>query len=364
MIAIFSFPNDVHARSVEWGVRRHGREVAIIPTTDYPDRLAVSIAIGRVPGFEANGRWRVGLPGSPTAVWNRRFLRPSPPQNADPRDHALIVHSSQHLFRAMRAMVWPDAFWVNDATAQVLATNKLLQLSVAQKCGLRIPETLVTNDPSKLEQFCARHDTIAKPLIPMMWAGQGKAAVTYTARMAFDAISDRRAIENCPMIYQENIRKSAELRVVMMGREFFAFRIDGYASPEAAQDWRVAHSSQVQFAACPLSEDLQARLIAFADHLGLVFGVFDLIETGASDAVFLEVNEQGQFLFLEERVPEAPLLDAFCQFLMSGRKDYTYTQTPTPVRFADFSGSDEWQSELERIDAIHKPYEFGDVHEL
>jgi hypothetical protein len=51
--------------------------------------------------------------------------------------------------------------------------------------------------------------------------------------------------------------------------------------------------------------------------LGLVFGCFDFIVTPTGDYIFLEVNEMGQFLFVED-YSGLPLLDAFTEFLIQG----------------------------------------------
>lgn len=44
-------------------------------------------------------------------------------------------------------------------------------------------------------------------------------------------------------------------------------------------------------------------------------GSVDLIVTPAGEVVFLEINEQGQFLFLEQQNPELQMMRAVCQFL-------------------------------------------------
>ena len=55
--------------------------------------------------------------------------------------------------------------------------------------------------------------------------------------------------------------------------------------------------------------------------LGLAFGCIDLIVTPQGEYVFLEVNEMGQFLWVEQREPACPLLRAFATLLIEGRLD-------------------------------------------
>lgn len=56
-------------------------------------------------------------------------------------------------------------------------------------------------------------------------------------------------------------------------------------------------------------------------QLGIVFGCFDFIITPDDEYIFLEVNEMGQFLWIEEILPELKLLDKFCEFLVSSKKN-------------------------------------------
>jgi len=51
------------------------------------------------------------------------------------------------------------------------------------------------------------------------------------------------------------------------------------------------------------------------DSLGICFGAFDLILDPNGDFIFLEVNEAGQFLWIEEICPDFLVLAAFSAFL-------------------------------------------------
>jgi hypothetical protein len=56
--------------------------------------------------------------------------------------------------------------------------------------------------------------------------------------------------------------------------------------------------------------------------------------TPEGDYVFLEVNEMGQFLFIE-RCCGLPLLDAFSEFLLQGRADFQWSPDAVRVRYTD-----------------------------
>lgn len=79
---------------------------------------------------------------------------------------------------------------------------------------------------------------------------------------------------------------------------------------------------------------MESQCFTLLDELGLVFGCFDFVVTPSEDHVFLEVNEMGQFLFLE-RYCGLPLLDAFSEFLLQGRVDFEWNADEVQIRYTD-----------------------------
>jgi hypothetical protein len=65
----------------------------------------------------------------------------------------------------------------------------------------------------------------------------------------------------------------------------------------------------------PVSDDLHTRARQIRDRLALRMGVIELKETPDGELVRLEVNPQGQFLFLEGLVG-MQLADEFADFLI------------------------------------------------
>ena len=55
-----------------------------------------------------------------------------------------------------------------------------------------------------------------------------------------------------------------------------------------------------------------------------MYAAFDIAQAPDGGYVFIEANETGQFLFLEDLVPDLTILDAFCQFLASGDPAFRY----------------------------------------
>jgi len=141
-------------------------------------------------------------------------------------------------------------------------------------------------------------------------------------------------LQAVPGIYQVLVPKAYELRVTAIGDVFVAAKLDSQVVPSARLDWRAAKET-IPLSPADIPESLATACRAIMANLGIVFGCFDLIVTPTGDTVFLEVNEAGSFLWLEEQNPEFRLLDIFCEFLLQGRVDFKRTESLSSVRFHD-----------------------------
>ena len=111
-----------------------------------------------------------------------------------------------------------------------------------------------------------------------------------------------------PAIYQECIPGARHLRISVAGE-----RCDGALIEASDLDWR--YDLNVPVRPFALEGDLERGLRATLRELGLVMGIFDVKLTGEGEPVFLEVNAQGQFLFVEG-LCGLPLADRFAAFLV------------------------------------------------
>jgi glutathione synthase/RimK-type ligase-like ATP-grasp enzyme len=108
------------------------------------------------------------------------------------------------------------------------------------------------------------------------------------------------AIERAPGIYQTVIEKAYELRITVVEHAIFAVRINSQDNEVTSLDWR-RDLDGVRYAVEPdLPEKFRDRLLAFHSRAGLVYGAYDFIVTPGGEYVFLEVNQVGQWLWIED----------------------------------------------------------------
>ena len=217
----------------------------------------------------------------------------------------------------------------------MLGARKPVQVRLAQSIGLAIPETLFTNDPMAIRSLMRRHggQVVFKVLTGVSWSEQESSWTPYTTMLQEEDLVEDFLLQATPGIYQALVEKNYELRITVMGEHVFAAKIRSQETLEGKLDWRRAYDELIMepYTLPSVVADLCRRLVR---KLGLIFGCLDFVVTPAGEYVFLEVNEMGQFLFLE-RYTEMPLLDAFCEFLLQGRADFSWSEDKATVRYKD-----------------------------
>jgi glutathione synthase/RimK-type ligase-like ATP-grasp enzyme len=339
-VLITAIPGDMHAAAVSVALERQGLRVGRWYPVAYPraDEISFALAERAVPRVTlslAGGRV-VSLPDDQLRTfWFRRQGLPILSDKLHPADLEFALKSCrQATDSAIEHVSRRAVLSVNDVPAARLAEqSKTFQLEVASSCGFTCPATLVSNSPAKIKAFFSSHrEVIFKPLRFASWESERGVATNYTTSVTLEDLPSEEILRSAPGIFQEKIAKRYELRVTVMGRWVVAAQLDSQSIDACTTDWRVpGHSVPVQEIALP--QAIQEQCLALMSGLGLAFGCLDLIYTPDGEYVFLEVNQQGQFLWLEERAPSIPLLDTFAQFLGSGDRKFSGPSRPATVSF-------------------------------
>ncbi|MFE2375975.1 ATP-grasp ribosomal peptide maturase [Streptomyces sp. NPDC059398] len=200
--------------------------------------------------------------------------------------------------------------WVNHPLRNAAADYKPAQLAVAQRLGLAVPPTLVTNDPDESRSFIGAHDrVIYKTLRWTPYQRDGVAVTGWADRVTAAEIDA--SVSLVPHLFQAVVDKAADLRVLVVGGEVFAVRIES-----GMLDWRKDYSA-LSYRVVDLPTRLEKVLHAYLDHFGLVSGSFDFAVDKAGDLWWLELNPNGQWGWLEESTGLAMSV-AFAELLTQG----------------------------------------------
>lgn len=250
------------------------------------------------------------------AVWARRLWPARFPEECP----AELVHQCHPAASSMvmeSLGLLHDAYWINPLFEGERAESKLLQLSIANRLGLPVPETLVTNHPEKIKDFFHKHDgqIVTKLLVPQVQSMEAHPAFSYTCRIDEAHLDHLEQVRGMPQIFQPFVRKSREYRVVVLGDRFFAGSLQIPVIGPLSVDWRQAtEDGELEWEEAELPTDLQEKALQMLEELGLVFGVFDFAETPDGEFVFFEVNQAGEWGMLEHHL-DLPISRAIAEEL-------------------------------------------------
>jgi glutathione synthase/RimK-type ligase-like ATP-grasp enzyme len=301
MILIVSFHDNPHVQAV---LRHVSRPATVFDVAEFPSRASLEVSFGN--GVDrlrlvAEGRREIRVEDV-GAVWYRRE-RPLEldPALTDPTSRLFAwSESTEALTGLWRAL---DCFWMNPPAADEAGHRKVRQLQLARRVGLRVPDTLITNDPAAARAFAVEHlarGVIRKALRNIAPAPRSTALVTAED---LARIGD---VRYAPVTFQEFVPAAVDLRVIVVEDEIFAAAIR--SEPQYQTDYRLGIGS-AEFSPYTLPDDTASALLELHRRLGLVYGASDLRVTPAGEHVFLEVNPAGEYLFASERtgqpVPQA-----------------------------------------------------------
>lgn len=249
------------------------------------------------------------------SVWYRRVRSPSAPTEMPPDVHEYCVQEAKAfvvgsvLASGLPVMSAPERVWA--------AENKLLQLRLARECGFDVPETVVTNDAGKIRRFFegCRGRMVVKPLRSGYVEIRGEPRAVFTSQVRQEDLNHLDDAMPSPAIYQVLVEKACDVRVTYIAGETFAAEIDSQSDPEASVDWRRTANPDLPHRPTELPRELGERVSQLMQRLGLKFGALDFIRTRDGRFVFLEVNPNGQWLWLEDRL-EFPISRRIADWLV------------------------------------------------
>ena len=311
MILVISYEGEEHTAGVVNLLRAEGREVVQIDLADFPvkNNIALSWSNDAVAKYEVyTSRGVVDLAHANVGWWRR--VRPFTPhvEIRRPSDKAFVESETSQAVNGMLDAL--PCTWVNPREADSIAHHKPYQWAVAQQVGLRVPRTMVTNNPSQARQFIAQIAPGAVVFKAFLASTQDWRETRLVEASDIELLD---LVKYAPVIFQEYIA-GVDLRITAVGEDFFAAEIDARQTRYPVDMRMVVGEALVQ--PVTLSPDLQGRLLALQRRLNLVYGAIDMRRTPAGDYYFLEVNPAGQWQFVEERT-QLPITRAMADLLTS-----------------------------------------------
>lgn len=315
-ILIVAPENDNHAAPLKWALQQAGFNVACWAGLGWPEGRQAALS------FAASNSMQLGShilePGD--VVWVRR---PDPPKlhpHTAPEDHKFAVAEYRWFFHSVMYLLETlPVRCINKYSASRFINNKSVQLLLAKNCGMQVPATLMTNSAEAVHSYFrhAPSRTICKAFFPHIWRKQAKdsVAVTETFELTERMLPEDEVLTYAPAIYQEMVVKEFDVRMVVLGSAVYSYSL---RNPTGAIDWRQdAGQGLVQVEPIETPPEIEQSVVAFAARSQIAYGSFDFAVDSSGQWWFLEVNEGGQFLWLDDFNADLHVQEKFLAFLTS-----------------------------------------------
>lgn len=236
-------------------------------------------------------------------IWNRRVINP---EVEDVNNHSLkeiIYDETKATWRGL--MTSHSGVIINNPASNYRANSKINQLIFAQGFGngIIVPDTLITNDQDELIKFYAEQN--GKICFKLQKGAtvqkDGGYFAVYTNLVDREALKYIHLIKKHPHLFQRYHEKLHEVRVVTIGSNCIGTAIYSQESERSRVDFRRYDFVNVPYKHIDLPKNVSEFCVAMLKNYGLNFGVFDFIYSDNEEYVFLELNPNGQWLWLEER---------------------------------------------------------------
>lgn len=184
--------------------------------------------------------------------------------------------------------------WLTPPSAIEHSELKLVQLETARRLGIQIPATLVTNSAEAAVRFALDRPEVIVKAVRYGAVSSERPLMAWTSLRSAQELEE---LDGPPVMLQERIEATSHLRVTTVLQETFVSEVQ-----TDLLDWRAELSNHESFRRVDLGrlpEVLRGAQL-LASSLSLGFSAQDWILTPEGQAIFLEANPNGQWLFLEQ----------------------------------------------------------------
>lgn len=250
------------------------------------------------------------------AVWMRRIWIPKLVENLDLQYRQACIKQSQItldcFLDSLRGVRWIDSLEKIKA-----AENKMRQLRLARSLDLLIPPTLITNNPQEVEAFFRKLEgkMVTKLLSPLSYSMERSSFFFFTSSVKEEDLKEIESLRYCPMIFQAEIPKKRELRIIFVNGKFFVGALEASTYQDKTMDWRSAKTDDCIWLEGSIPQKFADKIQQLMAKLGLIYGAIDAIEQPNGEIIFLEVNPCGEWGTIEKYLG-LPISNAIAEALV------------------------------------------------
>ncbi|MEB3342662.1 hypothetical protein [Okeania sp.] len=284
-ILILSSSEDIHAAHLKQSLIEKGITVEYLDTRLFPTKLKISwqpiIQTGCLT-FPDGKKWDLA---DINKIFWRTFSGVNVPKSTNSYPNTIAINDSISLLRSfMRSK--PEK-WVNDWEAYQFHKEKPLQLSLANKIGVNIPATLVTNDAEEILNFYQSYsEVIFKPVY-------GGSHAQFLTKEHLEINRMNLALSISPVTIQEYI-PGTNIRSYVIGEKVYSAEIRS-----SSLDFREDKQAKLIYLETP--KDIKKQCLTITKAFGLKWTGIDWRLQPNGEYIFLEANFSPMFLHFEKQ---------------------------------------------------------------
>lgn len=246
------------------------------------------------------------------SVWFRRTKYPELPDTMDASSANYCYIELDAYFSNLWETISADK-WLSKPSSIYRAENKILQLKEASELGFNTPDTIIPTSFEELKSFFdkCQEKIIIKPLFDNKLINNNSQSLIFTTLVSREDIESFKTHYNLPSIYQEYIEKEIEIRVTIVGNDCFAAYVESQVDEETKIDWR---RKKKKFKEFELPDEIKQKCFKLIEKLNISFGAIDLILDKSGKFIFLEINPNGQWAWIESDT-DLKISDSIITFL-------------------------------------------------
>lgn len=186
--------------------------------------------------------------------------------------------------------VFEKVKWLNNPTDIYKAEIKPYQLFIANKLGIRIPKTTVSNVTLKSNFDYQAIKSIDTAII----CNGDNEGFVYTEIYKKNELEEIKY--TAPFFVQQGLVPKIDIRVTVVENEVIAIKIT--SDIEIAEDWR-RFNNELTYSIFELPDSVRDFCIKYTKELNLNFGAIDLVFHN-NEYYFIEINPTGEWSWLQK----------------------------------------------------------------
>jgi len=186
--------------------------------------------------------------------------------------------------------VFENVKWLNNPTDIYKAEIKPYQLFLANKLGIKIPKTMVSNVTLNSD---FEYQAIKSIDTAIVSSGENEGFV-YTEIYKKNELEEVKYTS--PFFIQQGLIPKIDIRVTVVENEVIAIKITG--TNKIDEDWR-RYKDELNYTIFELPKEVHDFCINYTKKLNLNFGAIDLVLHN-NDFYFIEINPTGEWSWLQK----------------------------------------------------------------